>query len=119
MTASEVTHGPDGWVFPLAEASVTNLGVDDRFLLRLRSGVEIVIETPFRLWRDDETFTIDPSRTADVAMARPLLHQVVRTAVATSRGILHITFEDGQDLEVAPTGDHGSWKIHFPDGCLY
>ena len=119
MVAKEVTLGPHGLTFPLAGVEVTGLRVGSHVLLQLGDDIELVIESPFILCRDDQVLEINVSAPSDTAMVSSVLHQTIRTVIATRLGNLQIAFEDGQRLEVAPYRRRESWRFHFSDGRMY
>jgi hypothetical protein len=108
-----------GWIFPFEGEVVSQLVLDYRFLLRLGSGPEIVIETPFTLRRGDEVVGIDPTSVVEIAAALPVLRQIVRGATASRLGVLTLLFVGGHELEVESHERFESWQVVFPDGRLY
>jgi Family of unknown function (DUF6188) len=119
MIADEVIADANGWTFPLSGVRVTGLRVSSHVLIELGDDVEIVIESPFRLYGNGQIVNIDMYELNDAAMVRSVLHRVIQMAIATRLGSLEITFENMHKLEVPVSQERESWRIHLTNDRLY
>ena len=116
----EVSESAEGWDFPFAGMGVAQLVIDYRLSLRLGGGVEIIIESPFSVRGVDGSITaITPTEVSQLAGALSLLHQIVKSASATTAGCLRVEFHDGSEVVADSDENYESWQVTFPDGPMY
>jgi hypothetical protein len=85
------------------------LGSDEGY----RVDAELVIETPFLFCgADGEWHELDPGTGAALAPILDLFRRTVTTVEIRTRGALHLTFDDGAQLNVGPDPQYDSWSLN-------
>jgi hypothetical protein len=117
-----VVEHADGWVLPLANATVVRVVVDDavalecassRGVLRLVLDAEFVFEVHGR--RHDVDVDADPGSAAALLC---LLHDHVRSATVARTGVLTVSFAGGASLYLDPPPTIAPWQLTGPDGSV-
>jgi hypothetical protein len=80
----------------------------------------VVIESPFRLDIDGDSFSLSPEEDRDDALQalRQLVGHTIEDATADAAGALHVIFEGGARLTVEPDPAHEAWNVSGPGGAL-
>ena len=80
----------------------------------------IVIESPFRLDIDGDSFSLSPEEEPDAALQplRQLVGHTIEESTADAAGALHVIFEGGARLTVEPDPTYEAWSVSGPDGAL-
>ncbi|MGW4379495.1 DUF6188 family protein [Kitasatospora sp. NPDC004531] len=104
--------------------AVRSLGGGDRLVLHLDGGLLLTVRNDFRLLRGAEVDHFYPALgvTASGALG-PLAHATVTRATVTPAGGLHLAFDTGHTLAVAPDPGPGGparpWQLASPTGLLF
>ncbi|GIF69903.1 hypothetical protein Ais01nite_79380 [Asanoa ishikariensis] len=88
--------------------SFSGLGPDEGY----RVDADLVIETPFLLCdASGEWHELDPGTGSGLAPVLDLFRRTVSTVEIRGRGALHLTFDDGSELQVGPHAEYESWNL--------
>lgn len=106
----------NGWSLQLGSATVTQLRLDDGFVIHLDNEIDIVVDEMFKLRKDDQVFQVYLTEAAHGVMASQLIRQPVRETLVTLEGTLEIIFKKESSEELALVVRSPNWRICFPDG---
>jgi hypothetical protein len=108
-----------GWRLPIEQRGVSRCIVDHAFALEFHEGEQsavVRIEGTFAILDQGRVHRLTPSAPKELGPAVGLFGQVVRSATASARGELEISFEDGRVLSVQPDARYEAWEIYGPGG---
>ncbi len=100
--------------------SLQSVLIEHTVRMQLSDVYFIVIESPFRLDIDGDSFSLSPEGEPDGALQplRQLVGHTIEEATADTAGALHVIFEGGARLTVEPDPAYEAWNVSGPDGAL-
>jgi hypothetical protein len=100
--------------------SLQSVLIENAVRMQLSDVYFIVIESPFRLDIDGDSFALSPEQEPDTALQplRQLVGRTIEEATAEAAGTLHVIFEGGARLTVEPDAAYEAWSVSAPDGAL-
>jgi len=100
--------------------SLQSVLIEHTVRMQLSDVYFIVIESPFRLDIDGDSFSLSPEEEPDAALQplRQLVGHTIEEATADTAGALHVIFEGGARLTVEPDPAYEAWNVAGPDGAL-
>jgi hypothetical protein len=107
----------EGWRFDFEEPALTLIGVNHQTRLHFGS-TEVVIETPFHLDVGERTYPLDPSHRSGLGPLLTIYPDTLTDAVATTKGVLRLSFQSGSTLIVPPNPQGDAWSVVGRAGTL-
>lgn len=107
-------HTSDKRVVRLDGLCITQLVLDRRFaavMWEAGRSLRLTIETPFQLYTENGSYTLDPNRSETLCPSLSLLHKPVDFFEANYHGECRLCFEDGTEVQVSKHETFESWEV--------
>jgi hypothetical protein len=100
--------------------SLQSVVIEHTVRMQLSDVYFIVIESPFRLDIQGDSYSLSPEEEPDAVLQalRQLVGHTIEEATADAAGALHVIFEGGARLTVEPDPAYEAWSVSGPDGAL-
>jgi hypothetical protein len=105
-------------LLPASGAIVDRVSFDYQSRLVFRDGLEVVLESSFRVVTDAVEHLIDPEDLRTVTPLLSLLHDELVTALISERSELSLAFASGTLLTAPPDEQYESWHLVHADGRM-
>ncbi len=99
------------------ETDITFIRIDHQTRLQF-DDTEVVIECPFVLRTEEETYSLDPGERDDLGPLLALYPDILEKAVVDDSATLRLRFVTGVLITVAPNLYYEAWQVNGPDGYL-
>ena len=100
--------------------SLQSVVIEHTVRMQLSDVYFIVIESPFRLDIQGDSYSLSPEEEPDAVLQalRQLVGHTIEEATADAAVALHVIFEGGARLTVEPDKAYEAWSVSGPGGAL-